>query len=167
MDTPDDFNVLIEFVCSRVVVSWEERGFGVRLDDSTLAITHLIWRDNIYIFASRWDHFQVMCREVGEALRRHKLTLKASSLEYLQAWQRDHAGAGGIDVLGSTMREIEEMIVLGTKLDARGATWRSVDYRLVTAEGHVWAHVKTLMGVGPIHSKVQAWQAGPCTTGIF
>ena len=47
--TPDQFNAIIETALARPVQIWQERAWGIQLDNG-FRLTHLVWCDNIFLF---------------------------------------------------------------------------------------------------------------------
>ena len=86
VETPDSFNMLVEFAMEKLVISWNQRGCGAYLClDKKTTITHLNLCDNIWLFASDYLQFCTMSQELTDSLYEVGLSWKAASLEFMVA----------------------------------------------------------------------------------
>ncbi|CAK0900852.1 unnamed protein product, partial [Prorocentrum cordatum] len=84
IETPPLFNYLIEFIMQPVVDKWRADGRGFKFgDDDSEAMSHFVWADNMFLLAGSVVEFQLMAQNVTDAMYKHGLTWKASSLEVL------------------------------------------------------------------------------------
>eukprot|EP00973_Karenia_brevis_P038554 5319653-Karenia_brevis.AAC.1 len=60
VETPAEFNVMVETLMQPVVASWKERGYGFKFREEDEALTHLVWADNIFIVAADLKQFSDM-----------------------------------------------------------------------------------------------------------
>ena len=72
VETPFEWNAMIDHSLEPVIVSWELRGFGFKLgtESSSKTISHAVWADNIFIFASSVEMFRTMVADLTEQLMR-------------------------------------------------------------------------------------------------
>ena len=170
VETPDEFNILIEHILAPIVKSWTERGYGFKLDAGMLNLHHLIWADNIYILAASHVQFQTMCQELTMAIYSHKLKWKQSSMEYLAAGPQDEdTNMTRLDILNESplhIRRVESMETLGTMLDVRGGAETNVEHRLLKGEACFWANGPIFTDSGGVANKFRAWARGPATSAI-
>ena len=83
VETPDIFNAMVETCLEPLVHSWVSRGFGFQLDSHF--VSHLIWCDNIFLFASQQDQLRQMTAELTDAIVQYGFTWKPSSLMCMAA----------------------------------------------------------------------------------
>ena len=83
IETPDVFNVLMEHALEVLVARWVHRGYGFHVGKTCnhTPLTHLIWADNIILFAASLQQFREMARELTDALSEIGFSWKPSSLE--------------------------------------------------------------------------------------
>ena len=91
VETPDEFNILLQVILEPLVQSWSERGFGFVPEDNSTPVHHFVWAGNIYILGSSRVQFQTMCEELTTAIYGHGLRWKRTSLEYILAGPSDAA----------------------------------------------------------------------------
>jgi hypothetical protein len=170
VETPDEFNILVEVILEPLANSWAARGFGFAMDNS-VHINHLVWCDNIYIVSSDEKQFEVMAQELTDAIYEYRLSWKPSSLECLRIGM---AGGPGLDVQVKTgegthisFKNVEMMVVLGTALDARGSTNSSVNHRLAKGDSNLWSNSSAFFGLGSVSSKFKSWCSGPASSASF
>ena len=75
METPDVFNSVAEDILELVVRKWSKEGRGARIYDGRV-ISHAVWADNIYIFASSAEEFRMMTEDITEAFACHGFAWK-------------------------------------------------------------------------------------------
>ena len=101
-----------------------------------------------------------MVQELTDVIYKHKLSWKTTSLECL----RTSAVVPAVDDISVkvcehsqiTFKMVDEMAVLGTVLDAKGSTSRSLEHRLLKAEANFWSNSAAFLGPGGIPSKLKA-----------
>ena len=81
IETPDEFNVLMEYALDGLVDFWNDFGLGFVLDN--VIFNHATWAVNIILAASDIETFQVMTQQLTEAIYKVDLSWKPSSLEML------------------------------------------------------------------------------------
>ena len=168
VETPDVFNLVVEDVMEPVVRKWSKEGWGARLYDGHV-ISHAIWSDNIYIFASSAQEFRTMLEDLTDAFACHGFTWKADSLEYMALGTDGDAATLIIKhrEVTYTYQKVTQMIVLGVLLDSKGSTDVSVDHRLAIADNCVRSSMQVLKGPGGITAKLRAWSTAPAATAAF
>ena len=180
VETPEVFNVMIEYALEPLVAHWEKKGFGFAFDDCERVLTHLIWADNIILFASSVKQFQIMAQELTDAICGIGFRWKPASLEYMLCGSLSGSKLKpDVVVVERPVRSRplaphsvtflirEQLIILGTLYDQRGNTMVSLEYRLGKGEACFWKHVKTFRGPGRIGSKLDAWSSAPVPSAIF
>lgn len=168
VETPDQFNTLLEAIMEPVVVSWRERCLGLKIDeDSEERIAHLTWADNIFILAENNGQLKTMTN----AVYLHKLCWEPASLEVMAA-----GSLSGSNVTTSVQaadgqmiryKQVREMMVLGNLLDAVGSTEASVDYRLELAEKSFCLNACALTGPGSVLQKMRACSRAHHAVSLF
>ena len=84
IDAPPRFRIFLDHVMKQVVQWWNEAGYGVRWGyRGEKLLTHAIWADNIWIFATSHGMYQAMVDILTNRLEAMKLTWKPGSLEYM------------------------------------------------------------------------------------
>ena len=48
VETPEEFNIMLEIALGDVLKKWDMSGYGFALDDDGSRINHVIWADNIF-----------------------------------------------------------------------------------------------------------------------
>ena len=81
VNTPDEFNNVIEHIMEPLVASWHERGYDLKLGH--LSITHIVWADNIILIANNLTQLEQMANELSKALEKHGYQLKHDQLDLL------------------------------------------------------------------------------------
>ena len=82
VETPDEFNMLMDDAMDRLVWQWHIADFGFKLDDGS-AITHLVWADNVWLVAESPATLQKMVEDLTQAVVSIGLIWKASSLQVM------------------------------------------------------------------------------------
>ncbi|CAK0826579.1 unnamed protein product, partial [Prorocentrum cordatum] len=114
------FNIVLEWSASDLQASWARGNFGFQLDrEGVPPISHIIWADNIYLFAATASDFKTITQELTEV-------------------QQDAAGLS-IDA-------VEELEVLGALVSREADAHTSMEHRLAKAEGTYWSNARTLRG---------------------
>ena len=82
IETPEEFNVMIEFVLQPLVDRGrhERMGFCFGEDDER-PLSHLIWADNVILIAKSPNEFNQMAQELTDAICSIGFQWKRSSLE--------------------------------------------------------------------------------------
>eukprot|EP00973_Karenia_brevis_P020823 2862405-Karenia_brevis.AAC.1 len=153
IETPDEWNALLEFVMQPKVEEWIRKGWGAWCDpEGRQRVTHVTWADNIFLFSSDAWHLALMMQDLTDVIYGAGLSWKETSLESMMSSQvliHDDAFkvvTPDLEILPYTMRE--SMIVLGSFLDNMGSTIQSVNHRLGQAEKAFWISVKHLCAKG-------------------
>ena len=163
VETPDQFNVIMDACFRDLVGIWSAFGMGFRLDeyDGAPLLNHVIWADNVYLVASSVAEMNVMVQQSTDALYHLGLQWKLDSLEFMlgsalqghNAVVQVHLRDGAV----LAFKQAVAMTVLGVSLDHAGCTQTSLDHRLLQAEGVYWKNLSTLHGRGGALEKMQAW----------
>ena len=80
--TPEIFKTIIEAILETVIQMWLAIGFGILLNDGSV-LTHLVWADNIWLFATNIQDKAIMTQQLTEAVTQAGFRWKPASLEYL------------------------------------------------------------------------------------
>ena len=82
-ETPDEFKALIEFIMGPIVLTWERRQFSLKLDGWETSLTHPVWADNIWLYATSMEQMMVMTQDLTDAIYAYERKWKVESLELL------------------------------------------------------------------------------------
>jgi hypothetical protein len=109
--------------------------------DGTSELTHLIWCDNVWLFASNKAEMCTMIAELTEAIHAGGFRWKPTSLQVMaggDATAEDLSDVSCFDADGSVLRFscVDHMIVLGEYIDSEASTLPSLSYRLSKAEAN-------------------------------
>ena len=118
VDTPDLFNVVIEFLIGDLVTSWNLRQFGTTLKELGERVHHLIWCDNIWIISDKKSDLEIMISELTVAIHKGGFRWKPSSLKIMgggDAIHDDLSGISSADVDGERLifQYVSNMLILG------------------------------------------------------
>ena len=94
VETPDEWNAVVNYVLEPVVRRWGALGLGFKLlvCDGVISelINHAVWADNIILFAESFEHMQTMINDLDSAFAAHRMdsgeryfNWKPNSLEYI------------------------------------------------------------------------------------
>ena len=96
-------------------------------------ISHLIWRDSIWLLADSRESIQQMVTEATDAIRAGGFMWKEQSLQTMAGGDATMEDAAGIRcAVGDSIVEfapVQRMLVLGELFDNRGSTATSIDFR--------------------------------------
>ena len=81
VDTPKEFNMVLESAMEPSVLKWRLAGYGYKLQNGTL-INHLIWADNILLIASSSTHMEIMIADLTSAFKGCGFHWKKDSLQF-------------------------------------------------------------------------------------
>jgi len=172
IETPDEWNALLENTLASLARQWRQMGWGAKLDDAgNLRVAQVTWADNIFIFSNCISQLQTMVQELTNALYAIGLRWKRESLE-LMVTDLQPIGGRNLHVVTPDCEilhyeEKDQTIILGTKLDRYGTTIVSMDFRLLQAEKAFWATSRNLCKPGSIRDKLDAWEAVIGSVAIF
>ena len=131
--TPDDWNDLIEDCLETLVEEWEKEGVGVSCGQAG-RLSHLVWADNIWLFARTREELERMQVQLTDRLEEKGLWWKDTSLKVMGT----EGPKGDMVTTGRqgnwTHKEVDRMEVLGVMLDVRGSTEASMSHREEIAE---------------------------------
>ena len=124
VETPEEWNALIDYLLEALVTSWASKGYGIKLCDGDNAVgsdaclvSHAVWADNIFLFATSTVMMQTMVAELCACISQAELDWKPSSLEFLCAGtlSNETSHAISIEQSGSTLvyKQVPQMHVLG------------------------------------------------------
>ena len=71
------------------------------------------------------------------------------------------------DGIQHVFTNVQDLDVLGTKLDTEASTRTSVDHRMSKAEACFWANHQNYTGVGNVRKKLAAWSSGAISVACF
>lgn len=150
VEGPQMWKLIIYFLLSNLVPLWQESGWGFTLNDYVSAsgefcssprkITHLVWADNIWILADTFPMMEAMVCSLTRYINYYGLVWKEKSLKTMST-----RIGGTTDLQLATLDEnleptemmilaVNELKVLGTKIDEKGDTASAYLYRLEMAE---------------------------------
>ena len=159
VETPEVFNIMMEYALEPLVANWKSRLFGFALgplDENPLRLTHLIWADNILLFSNDLAEFETMAQEVTDAVYDLGFAWKPTSMECMLCGSlrlTPLLAAPEVHADGPVLfNVVNQMIILGVLYDAGGSTGASVEYRLQKGGACFWKNFKTLSGPGSVHS---------------
>ena len=103
VDTPDLFNVVVEYLLENLIESWTRRKYGVVYAEasgthSEKRVNHLIWCDNIWILADDRDSLQIMITDLTAAIHAGGFTWKPSSSQVMGAGDVAEIGPDSINI---------------------------------------------------------------------
>ena len=82
VETPTLFNAMIDSILLPVVKSWRQRSMGFSFgDEDERPLSHLIWADNVILFAKSIVEFNQMAQDLTNAIYAAGFQWKLSSLE--------------------------------------------------------------------------------------
>ena len=155
----------------QMVQWWNEAGYGVRWGyRGEKLLTHAIWADNIWIFATSHGMYQAMVDILTNRLEAMKLRWTPASLEYMVVSDSPAPENQRItvsSVLHSEDGKGEKVLVykrtqhldtVGVRLDTRGSTWTSVQARLAIANATVHADIKSWRSKGSRLARIKAFE---------
>ena len=167
--TPDQFNAVMEHALYKPVQWWQERKWGIILDDGH-RLTHLVWCDNIFLFETDVVRASIMMRMVTETLSEHSLFWKPSSLQVLCAGRLAEAEPViAADTLEGPCKltVVRDMLVLGTKVDNLGTASAGPDHRFALATKSFWSLKKNVVSGVSIKVKMDALARIPSSVLAF
>ena len=92
MDSPYGWNLIMAYIFAPLHEAWIKAGYGIRLDEYT-TLTHVIWSDNLFLFATSKMHLSSMFSSLTSSLTYNKLFWKHDSLWMLRSGyikEREH-----------------------------------------------------------------------------
>ena len=145
VETPDLFVFLLDGIMEPIVQQWSVQGFGVHFDDFN--ITHVIWADNIFIFASDRTQLKEMTAMVSQALPARSMGLKTTEATFIKGIGTDSIDSSTADIEVTealALKHSEHMVCLGVYLDRWGSTAGSITHRAVQATKCYYKHSRAL-----------------------
>ena len=142
-EAPPIFRDLVIAIISPLADSWRQRGLGYNMEFYWL--THMIWADNIFIFAASPQQMQIMSRELTNEIYSIGLQWERSSLETMCTRKMDtplqlqipDQVFGGFEFWKVVQKD--EVIALGCKINTSGSSEVALEYRCKVAEQQFWA----------------------------
>ena len=163
-DTPDLFNLVVEYLLRDTTQAWSRRGWGCSLLQGS-PVSHLIWCDNIWLLADSRETLEAMIAETTAAIYAGGFSWKESSLQVMGGGDAVTDTLGNVVCRGRegimTFTAVDRMLVLGEMIDNHGSTATSIDYRLGNAESNFWANSQAFRAPGMVKDKLDAWRRGP------
>eukprot|EP00973_Karenia_brevis_P080409 11156658-Karenia_brevis.AAC.1 len=86
VETPDQWNALLDHMLEGLIRSWTARGFGFLLDyedGNVECIHHAVWCDNIFLFARCHVMISTMISEITATIQNFDMRWKPTSLEIM------------------------------------------------------------------------------------
>ena len=145
-ETPEVFNLVVEFLLEPVIEEWRQRGLGFTMGEHE-PITHAVWADNFYVFSKDPQEAAIMFEDITQAFYEAGFSWKPDSLQVLLSHSFHEQASMCIDTLlygKSDIPVVDKMLVLGTMLVREGSTATSMEYRFSQAARCYWSHSKTL-----------------------
>ena len=174
VETPEVFNIMMEYALEPSVASWKSRSFGFafgEVNDSPVRLTHLIWADNIILFATDVAQFETMAQDVTEAVYALGFSWKFNSMECMLCGPLSVAPLSTVPQVFADgprcFKVVHQMVILGVMYDTSASTGASVEYRLQKGGACFWKHFKTLSGSGSVQSRLRGWSTGPVAAAIY
>ena len=147
-DTPTYWNYYLDAALAETVLQWIELRWGIDLEDGLPPISHAIWADDIFFFASSFETFVSMAQDLTHALNDFGLQWKAGSLSFLVnetgALQLPDVSPNAFPVLDRSgypwwFERKETLPCLGVLLSPSGSTETAIEYRITAGQQHYWA----------------------------
>lgn len=163
------WNMLMEFILEETVDTWNTFSMGFSFDDLGL-VNHVIWADNLYLFASNRIELETMFNMTTKAIYEHNLRWKEAELQYIAGTNVDcTTHIEGTSPEGPVLLKfVEEMVVLGVKVDRRGTPGTSIEHNLTRAEGAYGSIAGMLRDKRvPMEERLKAWSRGPVGSAVY
>jgi len=122
---------------------WEAKTYGFRT--GVMIITHILWADNVFLFAQSFSMMQEMENDVTKVLAKRNLFWKPRSLEWLSC----SMGVSAQQVEGfrlpndqgsHAVKRVQVLEALGAMIHQDGNTTVSVDHRISKAQACFWKY---------------------------
>ena len=84
VDGPFRFKSVMDVILKRTINKWTAANVGIMV--GTVRLTHIVWADNVWLFANSHDMYNKMVGILSCELYRAKLRWKPASLEYMTVW---------------------------------------------------------------------------------
>ena len=173
IETPDEWNTLIDYLLEPLVQSWSMRGFGFQIEteDADVYIHHGIWCDNVVLFARDQVMLSIMIQEITCRFQEHGLCWKPSSLEVLPGGE--FAGTFNyefaIDQRGHhhIYNVVDEVVLLGERFDQQGSSLTSMRFRQAAGDRTFYKHRHILQTRGRVIPRIRSWCSSPATSAVF
>jgi hypothetical protein len=173
IETPDQWNMLVDHLMEDLILSWTMREFGFKLGDSETAakyINHAVWADNVILFATTQKMMTVMLHELAARFQGFRLFWKPTSLEILPSCSFKDDMTHSFQVIQNAKwlkyNVVEETIILGELFDRIGSTMKSVAFRQSVGDNQYFKHRDILQTRGGVIPRIKAWTASPATSAI-
>ena len=129
IDSPARFRIFLDWVLLPCVGWWNEGNYGIRWGHKgERLINHLVWADNVWLFASSVGMYQAMLDMLTLRLEQAKLRWKPKSLEFLLVNHGDLKRKAEITVQSKMHAEADEWATTlhfqqKDHLDVLGSVW--------------------------------------------
>ena len=156
-DTPSYWNFVFDDTLSAPVTKWSELGWGADLQDGLPPISHAVWADDLFFFASDFETFATMSQDICSALNEKGLSLKPDSLLYMAndvaSEQLPDTFCSSFPVLDSSgtplwFDRVPALPCLGVLLSPSGDSNTAVEHRITASQQHYWARSPQLQCKG-------------------
>ncbi len=163
VNTPDEFNAIVQHYLSDTVASWNAVGHGMRVDDAVTVVNHFFFADNGFFLAESLESAALMIQQVTDVLYAIGFKWKLSSLQFVLAGElRGVMAEMHVIVPDGTIisvQQVFQMEVLGALVCDDASQRQSLDYRLGKAEAVFHKHQKILRAKGSHVEKMRAWDS--------
>ena len=171
INTPDEFNCMIQHYLSDVVGPWNDLGLGMSVDDESSACNHIFVADNGFFLADSVDDAIFMFQEVTSRLYQIGFKWKPSSLQFMLIGslkgQIATMQVQSPDGEHLVLEQVAEMEVLGAMLCDDGEQKPAIDHRLSKAEKVFRKYQAVLCGKGSHAEKLKAWDVTAIASAAY
>ena len=115
-ETPDLFVYLLDTIIEPLQKQWRAAGYGVEFD--SCRVTHVIWADNIHIFAAERPQMRKVISMLIESLRCRSLDLKLTEASFIKGM--------GTDMIDSSTEDIDILAPVFTLIRSIWCVWVSI-----------------------------------------
>ena len=139
-ESPKSFWQTVAMTIAEIIPIWRAQGAGIQVNNFLL--THIIWADNVFLFAKEYGMLRLMSVQLTDALALKGLYWKASSL----AWMciDAHFVAPNFQLQmqqgDGEVKRCESIETLGALLTSDGSSVSAVRHRLHKANACFWSH---------------------------
>lgn len=157
----------MKFIFASVHESWIKAGFGIHLHEH-VTLTHIIWSDNLFLFAASRHHLKIMFSSLTSCLTFHKLSWKNDSLwtvrfcyikEKEDSEDSDFSGSSNdeffvnkdaglqinVDNVEYAIPRVQHTAVLGNDIYHHGFDFNAIDEKLLNTTAAFYANESVLL----------------------
>jgi len=150
VETPKLWVALLMFLMGPLIPTWIARSLGYLPRGSTDMLTHLLWADNVFLFANSLENLKTMIVEVTAVIHSAGMDWKPTSLEFLKGAETTSSAdqtplfTFAYDESILPFEEKQEIKALGVLFDRRGDTSASIEHRITCASRLFFIHFQKL-----------------------